>query len=70
MRYPYDNEKKTVKITVVMKRLIRSRKKSNDSYTYEKWRSTFYDKMQPGEFHKKALEYAESHPYTGDAPRL
>ena len=37
---------------------------------YTKWRNTFYGKMQPGEFHKKALDYAESHPYTGEAPRL
>ena len=37
---------------------------------YTKWRSAFYDKMQPGEFHKNALDYAESHPYTGETPRL
>ena len=37
---------------------------------YTKWRSSFYDKMKPGDFHKRALDYAESHPYTGDAPRL
>ena len=43
---------------------------SREKLDYTKWRNTFYGKMQPGEFHKKALDYAESHPYTGDAPRL
>ena len=34
---------------------------------YTKWRRTYYDAMEPGEFHKKALAYAKEHPYTGNA---
>ncbi|MBQ6502319.1 MAG: hypothetical protein IJI57_00220 [Flexilinea sp.] len=37
---------------------------------YTKWRRTFYDGMAPGEFHEKAVAYAKSHPYKGDAMRL
>ena len=34
---------------------------------YTKWRRTYYDAMESGEFHRKALEYAEEHPYEGNA---
>ena len=34
---------------------------------YTKWRRTFYDAMEPGEFHEKALAYAKEHPYSGNA---
>lgn len=41
-----------------------------EKFDYTKWRNAYYDKMQAGEFQKKAVDYAESHPYTGDAIRL
>ncbi len=34
---------------------------------YTKWRQTYYEEMQPGEFHEKALKYAKDHPYSGNA---
>ena len=34
---------------------------------YTKWRRTYYGAMRPGEFHEKALAYAEKHPYKGNA---
>lgn len=37
---------------------------------YTKWRRTFYDAMQPGEFHEKALAYAEEHPHIGKAQMI
>ena len=37
---------------------------------YTKWRKNFYDSMSPGEFHRKAGEYAKEHPYSGNAERL
>lgn len=37
---------------------------------YTTWRRKYYDAMEPGEFHQKALDYADKHPYTGKAVRL
>ena len=37
---------------------------------YTQWQQTYYDSMETGEFHKKAVEYAQNHPYTGTATRL
>ena len=37
---------------------------------YSKWRRDYFDSMEPGEFHQKALEYAQTHPYVGDVERL
>lgn len=37
---------------------------------YTKWRKTYYDDMNPGEFHQEAIVYAKEHPYTGNAVRL
>ena len=34
---------------------------------YTSWRRTFYDQMEPGEFHRQALEYAQKNPYKGNA---
>jgi hypothetical protein len=34
---------------------------------YTKWRQTYYDNMRAGEFHERALAYAEEHPYSGNA---
>ena len=41
-----------------------------EKFDYTKWQRTYFDGMAPGEFHRKALEYAKEHPYTGDADRL
>ena len=34
---------------------------------YTEWRRAYYEAMEPGEFHEKALAYASEHPYAGDA---
>lgn len=41
-----------------------------EKFDYTKWQRQYFDAMAPGEFNQKALEYAEKHPYTGDAERL
>ena len=41
-----------------------------EKFDYTKWRRQYFDAMQPGEFHEKALEFAKAHPYTGNAERL
>lgn len=41
-----------------------------EKFDYTKWRQEYFDSMAPGEFQQKALEYAQNHPYTGDAERL
>ena len=41
-----------------------------ERFDYTEWRQEYFDSMAPGEFQQKALEYAQNHPYTGDAERL
>lgn len=41
-----------------------------EKFDYTKWQRSYFDTMSPGEFHENALEYAKTHPYTGDAERL
>lgn len=41
-----------------------------ERFDYTKWRREYFDSTVPGEFQQKALEYAQNHPYTGDAERL
>ncbi len=41
-----------------------------EKFDYTKWQRSYFDTMAPGEFHENALEYAKTHPYTGDAERL
>lgn len=43
---------------------------NEDIQDYTQWRHEFFDKMAPGEFGEKALEYEKEHPYTGNAVRL
>ena len=43
---------------------------NSEQMDYTKWQREYFDAMAPGEFHKKALEYAKAHPYTGNAERL
>ena len=37
---------------------------------YTKWQRQFFDAMAPGEFGKKALEYAKEHPFKGKAKKI
>ena len=41
-----------------------------ERFDYTKWQRQYYDEIEPGEFHDKAVEYARNHPYTGKAERL
>ena len=41
-----------------------------EKFDYTKWQRKHFDSMAPGEFHEKALEYAKTNPYSGDAERL
>ena len=41
-----------------------------EKFDYTKWQRQYFDAMNPGEFKKQAVEYAEKHPYTGNAERL
>ena len=41
-----------------------------EKFDYTKWQRQYFDAMEPGEFHKKALEYAKNHPFEGNAERL
>lgn len=38
--------------------------------SYTKWQRSYFDAMAPGEFQEKSLEYAQAHPYTGNAEKL
>ena len=37
---------------------------------YTTWQRQYFDAMEPGEFHEKAVRYAKEHPYNGNAERL
>ena len=39
-------------------------------FGYTEWQHQYFDEMTSGEFAQKALEYAEKHPYIGNAERL
>ena len=41
-----------------------------EKFDYTKWQRAYFDDMEPGEFSRKAQEYAKTHPYTGPAERL
>lgn len=41
-----------------------------EKFDYTKWQRSYFDAMPSGEFHQKALDYARTHPYTGNAERL
>ncbi len=36
-----------------------------DKFDYTVWQREYFDQLAPGEFAKKASDYAKSHPYTG-----
>lgn len=37
---------------------------------YIAWRNKFFEKMEPGQFLKEAVEYAEQHPYDGQGIQI
>lgn len=37
---------------------------------YTKWQRQHFDSLPPGAFHRNALDYAETNPYTGKAEKL
>lgn len=41
-----------------------------EKFDYTRWQREYFDAMAPGEFHDKAVEYADGHPYSGNAERL
>ncbi len=41
-----------------------------EKFDYTKWQREYFDAMPSGEFHSRALKYAETHPYMGEAERL
>ena len=41
-----------------------------EKFDYTKWQRQYFDTMPSGEFHAKALEYAKTHPYVGNAERI
>ena len=41
-----------------------------ERFDYTKWQRQYFDAMEPGEFHDKAVEYARNHPHTRKVERL
>jgi hypothetical protein len=41
-----------------------------ERFDYTRWQREYFDKMEPGEFSKNALQYAKEHPFNGSAQRL
>ena len=41
-----------------------------DDFDYTVWQREYFDKMEAGEFAKKASAYADTHPYEGKAQVL
>ncbi|MBQ5420454.1 hypothetical protein [Selenomonas sp. FC4001] len=41
-----------------------------EKFDYTTWQRQYFDAMEPGAFHKNAVEYANAHPYKGNAERL
>ncbi len=41
-----------------------------EKFDYTQWQRGYFDDMEQGEFHQKALTYAQEHPFTGKAQRL
>ena len=42
----------------------------SDQFDYTKWQREYYDKFSPIELHERAVAYAESHPYQGNAKEI
>lgn len=41
-----------------------------EQFDYTKWQQEHYDAMEQGAFLKEAAEYAQVHPYEGNAKRI
>ena len=41
-----------------------------EQFDYAKWRREFYEAMKPGEFLQNAADYAQAHPFQGNAKKL
>ena len=41
-----------------------------EKFDYTEWRRKYFDAMELGEYHEKAVEYAKTHPYRGKASRV
>ena len=41
-----------------------------EPFNYTEWQREYFDGVSPETIRKEALEYAESHPYAGDASKL
>ena len=41
-----------------------------ERFDYTRWQREYFDKLEPGEFSKNALQYAKEHPFNGSARRL
>ena len=41
-----------------------------EKFDYTRWQREYFDKMAPGEFNEKAVEFAKEHPFEGSAQKL
>lgn len=41
-----------------------------ENFDYTKWQRDYYDRFTPEQLHERAVAYAESHPYQGNAKEI
>jgi hypothetical protein len=41
-----------------------------EKFDYTRWQREYFDKMEPDQFNKEAVNYAKEHPFKGKAQRL
>ena len=41
-----------------------------ENFDYTAWQREYFDKMQPGQVRKEALEYSRNHPHKGSGERI
>jgi hypothetical protein len=41
-----------------------------EKFDYTRWQREYFDKMEPDQFNKEAVNYAKEHPFNGKAQRL
>ncbi len=41
-----------------------------ENFDFTTWQRQYFDAMEPGEFHEKAVKFAKAYPYTGNSERL
>ena len=44
--------------------------KIREKFDYTRWQREYFDKMQPGQVRKEALEYSRNHPHKGSGERI